>query len=128
MDSELQFIEKAIDLKPGEELKEFISDVMKAVRKLSIDRSEDDGPVMLHGIFADHVVLRSFGMGGGQFFKCQFERTKDGVKLGNLQAVRMSFTPVKKSEDGAAGDHTDTTGQADSQDGGVEDVVLDLLD
>jgi hypothetical protein len=128
MSNDLQFIEKAIDLKPGEELKEFIGDVMKAVRKLSIDRAEEDGPVMLHGIFADHVILRSFGMGGGSFFKCQFERTKDGVKLGSLQPVRMSFAPVKKSADGDAGDHTDTISQAGSQDAEIGDVVLDLID
>lgn len=116
--SDLEFINKAIDLKPGEELQEFVGDVIKAVRKLSLDRESNEGPVMLHGIFADHVILRTFGMGrSGGFLKCQFERKKDGVTLGNLTPVRMSFAPVTKRDD------------ADElEEGDAADVVLDLLD
>lgn len=112
-DQGMEFIEKAIDLKPGEELQSFIGDIVKAVRKLSID--QEDGPVMLHGIFADHVVLRSFGMGrgNGSFLKVSFERSKDGVKLGTPSVVRMTFTPVKKNV-------------SDAEDN-AEDLVFDLL-
>lgn len=107
MDNDLEFINKAIDLKPGEELQEFVGDVVKAVRKLSMDREGDEGPVMLHGIFSDHVILRTFGMGrNGGFLKCQFERTKDGVKLGSMTPVRMSFSPVKKRDDQGVDDDT----------------------
>lgn len=108
MSNELEFIEKAIDLKPGEELSEFIGHVVKAVRKLSIDRGDDEGPVMLHGIFSDHVILRTFGMGrNGGFLKASFERSKDGVKIGALSQVRMSFSPVTKRDDSSEDDVTD---------------------
>lgn len=114
--SDLEFINKAIDLKPGEELQEFVGDVIKAVRKLSLDREGEEGPVMLHGIFADHVILRTFGMGrGGGFLKCQFERKKDGVVLGSLTPVRMSFAPVTKRDEGDTADD-------------AAEAVLDLLD
>lgn len=125
MSNDLQFIEKAIDLKPGEELQEFIGDVVKAVRKLSMDREQDEGPVMLHGIFADHVILRTFGMGrNGGFLKCTFERKKDGVQLGNLTPVRMSFAPVNKDAGGDLGDHTQTP----DGDEAASEAILSLLE
>jgi hypothetical protein len=88
----MEQITKSIDLQKGEELREFINATMKAVRKLSLDNEDDGGPMMLHGIFSDHLVLRQMG---GDFFKTDFTRKPDGsVVLGKLERVRMSFTPV----------------------------------
>lgn len=137
-DMTTEAISKSIDLQGGEELREFINEVQKAVRKLSIEHEDDGGPIMLHGIFTDHLVLRSMG---GNFFKTTFERKPDGsVMLGTLERVRMSFSPVGNGEEagskgkGAAGEGKGkdagkgkTTKSVVEIDEATADLITDLL-
>lgn len=122
-----------IDLGDGEELNEFIREVVKAVRKLSIDAG-DEGPIMLHGIYKDHVVVKQFGMGGGTYYRASWSRDKAGaITLGELQQVRMTFTPVpggkvKKGEGDEELDHTDPAADSSDQDALLAEKGTDAAD
>ncbi len=94
-------VEKAIDLRDGEELQGFIKEAISAIRRVKGVDGKANDDMFLTGIFKDHLVARTLEK--GKFFRFQFTRDGSGVlKLGKGMEVKQIFAPVaavEKSED-----------------------------
>ncbi len=98
-------IEKAIDLREGEELQSFVKQAIAAVGRVAGTDGKANESLFLRGIFKSTLVAMDFET--GKFTQFPFTRDSEGViNLGKGVEVMQVFVPTTQKTEKDAGSET----------------------